>query len=410
MKMKLAEMLGYADIDQLNRIADQYQLQCNTHSKNELIQSILAAIQRKEAVKRQLSELSLSERRFLSTLLFDSRYAFSQEELVARVQQGRFDEEERSGLVTETAAGRKRATAQSKTSKRKTSKTAAASPPGPRSTIVKFKQAGWLFNGVSGASRYLFHVPTDLRERFRAEMSTAMREHLQYIDEPDGFRDEQQLLAEDVLTLLRYVRQHEPALTAEGFMYKRSILQLLEAMHILEEPPARGAWRFGYGRRMKDYPNRLSFVYDYAYYQQLLVEDGQQLRISPQGETMLASRALPEPTELYRFWLRLYKGAVPNILTLANWVHDLADRWVTTASLAEQLLPYIKPFYYDSAVDVLEKRVLGMMMHLGLLRIGEHREQGSVVRMTPVGHAVVAGVYVADQDRIELAPSGNERD
>ena len=398
--MKLAEMLGYADIEQLNRIADQYQLQCNSHSKNELIQTILSAIQRKEAVKQQLASLSIAERRFMSSLLFDSQHAFSQEELIARVQQGRFDEAP-TGSAAVVNSNRMSAV-KSTSSKSRSRKATPAEPPGPRSTIIKFKQSGWLFNGFTGASRYLFHVPTDLRDRFRDEMAASFRNQLHYIDEPDGFRDEQQLLAEDVLTLLRYIQQHEPAITAEGYMYKRNIQQVLESMHILEEPPARGAWRFGYGKRMKDYPNRMSFIYDYGYYQKLLLEDNGRLVLSPQGETVLTDRSLPEPTQLYRFWLRLYKGAIPNILTLANWLHTLADRWVTTASLGEQLLPYIKPFYYDSAQDVMEKRMLGMMMHLGLLRIGEHHEFGQVVRMTKIGHAVVAGVYVAEQDRIEL--------
>ncbi|MFS0722632.1 hypothetical protein [Paenibacillus sp. 1P07SE] len=370
--MKLAEMLGYADIEQLNRIAEQYRLQCNSHSKNELIQTILSTISRREAVKQQLNELTIAERRFLGTLLFDTQYAYSLEELIARVQQGRFDQEQKSAAI----ADRKHQPPGGKSRKTRSKKIDPPQPAGPRSTIVKFKEAGWLFNGFSGSSRYLLHVPTDLRDRFREQMALTMREQLQYIEEPDGFRDEQQLLAEDVLTLLRYIRQHEPAITAEGYMYKRSILQVLESMHILEEPPGRGAWRFGYGKRMKEYPNRMSLIYDYGYYDQLFKEESGRLVIAPSGTRMLEERMLPEPTELYRFWLRLYKGAIPNILTLANWIHVLADPWVTTASLASQLLPYIKPFYYDNASDVLETRILAMMMHMGLLRIGEHHRHG----------------------------------
>lgn len=61
------------------------------------------------------------------------------------------------------------------------------------------------------------------------------------------------------------------------------------------------------------------------------------------------------------------------------------------------LTPYVKPFFYDQSETILEQRLIGMMMHLGLLRIGEHAEHGQVIRMTPLGRTIVAGHSLDDE-------------
>ncbi|MBJ6363548.1 hypothetical protein ACFOQM_20195 [Paenibacillus sp. GCM10012307] len=398
--MNLAEMLGYADIGQLTRIAEVYRCECNSHSKNELIQSILRAISNKEGFKNQIHSMTWEEKRFLNSLLFDSQNAFSLEELIARVQQSRFDTEQQAPKSVQDEEKRGKATV--KKSRKSKQAGIRQEPASPRDLVVKFKQTGWLFNGLTGPGRYLFHVPGDLKERFGEELGRQLRSSLHYVDEPEGFRDEQGLAADDLLTLLQFTGKHEIALNAEGAMYKRMLQQLLDSLHIREEIPARGAWRFGYGRRIKDYPNRLSLLYDYAYYNGLLIEDEAVLKLTAKGQQWVADRRMEEPTLLYKFWLRLYKGAVPNLLSLASWIDKLGDRWVTVHSLEAVLEPFIKPYYYDTPQSIIEQRIIRMMMHVGLLRIGEKQGTGQVLRMTKIGHAVVAGVYVAGDDKIEL--------
>src|SRR5690348_3272925 len=82
--MNLADMLCYADIVQLTRIAETYDCRCSGHSKNELIQSILTAVHRRESLELRVGEMSEDDMRFLNSLLFESRTAYSLEELTAR--------------------------------------------------------------------------------------------------------------------------------------------------------------------------------------------------------------------------------------------------------------------------------------------------------------------------------------
>lgn len=381
--MNLSDMLSYADIGQLSKIAGAYRCECNGNSKNELIQSILSQINRHDVFENQITSMRLEDLRFLNSLLFESRQSYSLEDLVARVQQSRFGEEKKEPPIEPVK----------KTKKSKKKAALPPAPPSPRDIIVQFKHQGWLFNGFSGPGRYLFQVPNDLKARFRETLRRRFAMQLQYTDEPHMYRDEQGLIQEDIKQLLHYVYHNEVQLVSDGSMYKRFLQQMLDRMGVQEELPSKGAWRFGYGRHFNHYPDRFSFLYDYCCSAKYISEGKNGiLTVEDAGiERLENPAAAAEQEQVYRYWLKLYKGPVVNLLSLVHWIHALAADWVTVASLREVLVPFIKTYYYDDANAILEARLLKMMMHLGLLRIGEHPEYGTVVRMTKAGIAVIDG-------------------
>ncbi|GKU79524.1 hypothetical protein [Paenibacillus sp. L3-i20] len=379
--MNLSDMLSYADIGQLSKIAGVYRCECNGNSKNELIQSILSRISRHDVFEEQISDMKLEDLRFLNSLLFESRQSYSLEDLVARVQQSRFGEEK---IIEESEV----------VSKPKKSKKKVVPPPpplSPREIIARFKHQGWLFNGFSGPSRYLFQVPNDLKARFRETLRRRFAEQLQYTDEPPIYRDEQELITDDLKNLLHYVYQNEIQLTSDGSMYKRFTQQLLDQMGVVEELPAKGAWRFGYGRHFNHYPDRFSLLYDYCYNAKYISENEEKLTVTDIGLAKLQKSFTTELDGLYRYWLKLYKMPVTNLLSLVHWIQALSEEWVTVQSVKSVLSPFIKVYFYDDVDSILEQRILKMMMHIGLLRIGEHPLYGTVIRMTKAGNAVVSG-------------------
>lgn len=126
--MNLADMLSYADIHDLNRIADTYACECNMHSKNELIQSILTTVGRRDIFEERVDALTMEDIRFLNTLLFEERGLFSLEELVARVQQAKFLKEEKENS-------------------------------NPRDTISKFKSTAGCFTVIPSRPSIFFKCP-----------------------------------------------------------------------------------------------------------------------------------------------------------------------------------------------------------------------------------------------------------
>ncbi|WP_027093632.1 hypothetical protein [Cohnella thermotolerans] len=394
--MNLADMLCYADIDQLTRIADTYRCECSSHSKNELIQTILSTVQRRDVLESRVQDISLEDLRFLNSLLFEQRAAYSLEELAARAQlpapEPALQASEPPQLQKPDGRGKR-------------PKRAEPPPPEPensaRSAIARFKRFGWLFNGFSHQTRFLYHVPDDVKRRLCEALDRKFRASLDVRGEPSVYRDERGLAEDDVRALLLFVRDNDVPLTADSVMYKRQLQQALELMNVAETAPGRSAWRFGYGRRYRDYPDRFSLLYDYCCFENWLQELPDRLALTAEGERRASGSERVDPSALYRFWLKLYKTPVPNLISLVQWVSRLAGEWTTVESIERILLPLVKPFYYDTPQDVLRKRVLGSMMHLGLLMWGETEGGEPVVRMTPQGRRMVTGNEVRFEDRLQ---------
>jgi hypothetical protein len=366
--LNLADMLCYADIHQLNKIAQHYRCECSVNSKNELIQAILNAINRNESFNKFISDMTIEDIRFLNSMLFESRALYSLEDLTARASQARFAPAVGGGDLS-------------------------------REMISAFKQKGWIFNGYSHETKYVFQVPDDLRERTCDALQGRFQSNLDRVDEPPAYRDEQHVIADDIMYLLRYIAQEDVPLTTDGAIYKRVLIQLLDGMTVKEQPLSRGGWRFGYGRRFREYPDRFSFIYDYCYYNELLREQDDQLQLTDKGQKLVIANHKEDLGQIFRLWIRLYKGPIRNVLALTHWVQRLSSRWVTASSLIQCLGPMVKPFYYDNAETIVEQRILQMMMHLGLIRIGEN-VNGKVVQATQIALSVIRGVKVSDEEVI----------
>lgn len=356
--MNLADMLTFADIGQLSRIANHYECECNGNSKHELIQSILQMIGRREFIKQRVDQLGVEDLRFLNMLLFAGHRQFSLEELIAFAQQSRFTEE-------------------------------AKQRESPREVIAAFRQRGWLFNGSTANTRYLFEVPEDLKRRFKETLESRFKANIVKAKaEPAAYREEFDLLTKDLRELLDYVSRHEVPLNAEGIMYRRNQLQLMEKLHV-SEALVGGGWRFGYGRRFKVYPSRFALLYDYAYHLRLIREEGGVLTLTASGSSFLEENKQEALIQFVSFWLRLYKGPISNLLSLIYWIERCSAQWVTASSLFAQIGFLIRPFFYDTPESIFEERILRMMLHLGLIRIGEDGSSERFVQVTPFGSQAI---------------------
>lgn len=455
--MNLSEMLSFADIGLLGTIARHYQCDCSNHSKNELIQAILSALNRRDTIEQQLEQLTDADIRLMNRLLFDRRTYFSLEELTAIVKQtsrehstasitgqsittppinghSKTDQYDGAGASRkETVHPDATITHENRTNTVKMPKKTASSrsrhknhannaapvdhtaisiayneqhihtdEASPRETILKFRNRGWLFNGHSQQTKYLFRIPEDIKRRFSDCFAAHIRKQLEYIDTPAVYRDETHIIEQDILQFLRFVHQNKIPLTIDGTMYKRTLQQILALFHVQEEPVKSRGWRFGYGRKFKDYPDRFSFIYDYCYYSGLIEEQPQGLRLTSRGIERVRDQKREDLLDLYKLWLKLYKGPIPNLQPLVQWIHLICDRWTTVESLHRTLRRMIQSYYYDSTDQILNKRIIQMMMHLGLLQVGEDESRGSVVRVTKLGSRVITGTYVPEEEWIKL--------
>ncbi|WP_380705902.1 hypothetical protein [Salinithrix halophila] len=354
--MNFADLLTYADIDTLQRMASHYGCGHDLHSKNDLISSLLHHLGGKSRLEGEVDTLSEAEFRFLQQLCFDSRDLFSQEELLAKGRAALDGKKEE-----------------------------------PRRLVRLACRKGWLFPGFSHRHKYLFRMPADLRRRYLNLFADKYGEGGG--PSPSAYRSEEGLLEEDLYRFLTFLYRHEVRLTSEGGIYRQQQRQLFQTFQVREDPIDRKGWRFGFGRRYHLYPDRFSLLYDYAFFKGYIAEDEMEgcLRLTEAGAGKVMDNEVGEGKELYRFWLRLYKKPIPQLAMIVKWVELLArESWQETDRLFEVASPWMASYYYESEEDLFH-RIMKMMLHLGLLRIGE-TGQSRVVRMNPTGRGWISGV------------------
>lgn len=343
--MNLAEIMVYTDIRQLHQIAQHYGLTCDVHSKNELITTLLMNVKQKDTIVQEVEQLTPNETHFLLLLFFDKRSHYSMEDLLAK-----------GGIATELVDEQRK--------------------EGVRKLIASALKRGWIFP-AKGSATGQFQVPNDLREPYVQALlnnwKQSRHQESQLTETVLAYRDEGVAACDDLLQILRFMESEPIPLTAEGGMYRRYQLQLFKFLTIHEEPLTPQKWRFGYGLHFDLYPDRFSLLYDYCYYQRWIRESTSHVEITERGvEQILKPQSEQTYYDLIRFWMRLYKRAIPNLPMLVQLIPFMSKgRWIAQAEIEQTLLQWVKPFYYDDSTNVLTNRVLKMMVHLGLLKVGE---------------------------------------
>jgi hypothetical protein len=340
--MNLAEILVFTDIRQLHLIANHYGCECDPHSKNDLITSLLSSLRHKPTIWQEVGQLSSAETHFLLLLFLDKRTVLSLEDLLAK-----------AGLALDTAKERKQEEA--------------------RKFIASALKRGWIFP-ANGKTVGQYRIPLDIREPYLQAWLEKWRGGTgEEPAAPDAYRDEGTALCDDIVQFLQFLQREPVPLTAEGGMYKRFQSQLFQFLHVKENPLPPQKWRFGYGLHFDLYPDRFSLLYDFCYYHKWIEEVPGRVSITQEGLEQLERHYSDQLYhDLIRFWIRLYKRAIPNLPMLVQLIPLMtAGSWVRQEEICRTLLPWIRPFYYDDPVNILTNRVLKMMVHAGLLKVGQ---------------------------------------
>lgn len=345
--MNLPDLLTYADIDQLRQMADYYKLP-RTHSKHTLITSLLTTMQRPSLWVNRTRHLPSAEKRFWQLLLFDSRGSFNLEELLGKARQALKQED-----------------------------------GNPRTLVASAIKSGLLFPGSARRKdRFLYDVPQDVRKHviraFRHTFTSSAA-----CPEPSAYRDEQHCLVTDLMRFLSFIGEKGVRLTAASAIHRQDLLMIMRNMTVQEKLPDKKQWRFGFGRRYHQYPDRFSLIYDYAYYRQFISENGHtlSLAVNLNGNKLSQDH---EAEQMYNFWLRLYRKPIPALPAIVKWIFLSAGaEWVHASRLRTVVNDWLSPYYYmskDEQCDLLVK----MLAHLGVIRTGD-----DALQMTECGLAWV---------------------
>ncbi|TDY50713.1 XPB/Ssl2-like helicase family protein [Alicyclobacillus sacchari] len=337
--MRLSECLNHASISTLQAIARSLQLSCTMYSKLDLVQSILESLRNPLCLAEQFDRWHEEWGVSLRRIALHRRNTFAKEEMEYLL----------AFAGDDTSHCLKRALSQ-----------------------------GWLFLQNDSPRRHSYIVPKDMQIALREHFHRHWRGEIQVRgDDPLVQVDEGMAALNDLHTLLQYVQQRDVRLTASGAMYKRHVLQLMELFEV-EEPTELPQWRFGYGRRTYDYPDRLALLYDFAYDEGMVVErQDERLTVDPARlSDFLSLGRKAQLRRLLQFYMRTYRRPIPRLYDIIATILLLADDWTSSASLYAVCAPQVKAFYYDEPKDVWDKRIVKMLIHLGVARLGYDDESG----------------------------------
>ncbi|MCF6093367.1 hypothetical protein L1765_05065 [Microaerobacter geothermalis] len=340
--MNISEMLSICDFHDLHRMALQYECECNFHSKNELIQSLLFQVKDNNRLKNQFHDLTTEEISFLYQLIFDTKHSFSYEDILAKAKNSLLNADDKQGYRKMTAS---------------------------------FIKRGWLFRLSRGRVGLHFEFPEDIKKRLIMIILDDLKEKCVYRSSPSIIQDERFALYYDWHQLINFIyQQGEIPVTNQGAIYKKYLQQLFQQFSVGEEELQKGDWRFGYGRTFHLYPDRFSLLYDYTYHQGFIEEVPNGLRLTTKGAEAVGHFQDKETfmLSIFHFWQRVYRKAIPMLPMIVTMVILLVkDGWAEEKSLKSILQKWIPPFYYDNADVVFQKRILKMLLHLGIVRRGE---------------------------------------
>lgn len=365
--MRIADWLTYTDIEQLKELNRCYGLTPNHHSKHDLICSLLSQISQKNKLEQMVDELTASEHRFLQLILLDHHVGYSIEELLAR---GRMALQDQEGT--------------------------------PRSLVIGAIRRGWLFPGFSSHNHDLYHMPTDLKKQLIGIVTAPFLRDLLADEQLDGYRNEMNLMWDDLIQFLRFTERELVRLTQDGAIYKQLQKKLFQSFSVVTKPLEKKEPRFGFGRSYHLYPDRFSLIYDYAYYQGYIQEcENGILCLTPKGQGKCTDTNKNESLQdLYRFWIRLYRRPIAGLPIILRWIGVLAQSgWISLTQVHLAVRPWLKR-YYNETEDSLFRKTIQMLLHLGVVQLGK-KDDLSYLNLTEYGRRWMNVVSVFDEPTIE---------
>ncbi|MBD1371605.1 hypothetical protein IC620_04440 [Hazenella sp. IB182357] len=363
--MRMADWLSYTDIEQLKSMNRYYGFDQETkHSKYELIRVLLQTIGNECFVHKNYDELEQDAKRFTQLIILDTSLSFTMEELRA--------------------------------------KASLAGSAKPQALIRDTIKRGWLFPGYTHQTQYLFHVPHDVRKHLLSRLATSYRQspHIcKYT--PAIYRDESHLLHVDFIQFLHFIKTEVVKTTHSGAIYKNQQKQLFAQFQIEEEVITKRGPRFGFGRRYHEYPDRFSFIYDYAYYGGYIREnlDGS-LGLTEAGNGKLHENEEENLKAMYRFWIRLYRKPIQQLPMVIRWIGLLGyPDWIEQESVWLAVKNWLTPYFYLNH-EALFQKVIKMLLHLGVIKVGIEDEI-TYLTLTQSGQKWMQGVSAFREREIE---------
>lgn len=326
MCMNLMEVLLFQDRQELMKLLNEsYEEKINVNSKRELIEILYPRLTNREKVTGRFQSLSTNAQKLTLYLCFDKKLFNSKEELhgiVPNIDKNQF-----------------------------------------LSLIEQLTLNGILFVYKNGN----YVIPNQIKKEIIESIQRSMIDHSFILPSLD-VEEKELTIIHDLFVFIDYVCEKPLSLTKVGTMYKKDFQGIMKQFKVQEQLPNE-QWRFGYGRRFSQYPDRFSLLYDYCYSKGWIKESNNQLITTSKVEELYDMRINELLQNIVSFWHKLYKRPIPTIGLLYELLLSVLKdgEGIEEEFLVSFFRPFVFEYYFDSTDDIITKRFLNMLVFLDIV-------------------------------------------
>lgn len=324
--MNLMDVLLFQKQKELKKLLCGSNPEINVHSKREIVEFLIPLLMNVDEISNRMRGLSDEARTVLLALSCDEKLTYCNEELLCFV---------------------------------------------PRSTRSNYlliyeelMNNGFLFSYVEKQ----MIVPIQLKQRIIKVFTRKLEEDL--IAFPSRENENKLIpIVNDIFSFVEMLAEKPIPITVNGVIYKKDFNRIMDNFSYPENYPNE-KWRFGYGRRFANYPDRFSLIYDFCYSKKWIKEEDGFLSVTNESEQLYDLKIYECISSLIQYWLKLYKRNIPIIPCLYKLLVSTIreEKGLDEEVIISMFSPFVEPYYYDDKQAIIRKRLLAMLVHLNVLQ------------------------------------------
>ncbi|MCT8138906.1 hypothetical protein H1D32_15015 [Anaerobacillus sp. CMMVII] len=335
--MNLMDVLLFQDRNELIKLVKEREVAFNLNSKRELVEVLYPMLLNSEHISAKFDSLTNEAQKIVLALCYDQKLFLSKEELYGLTP----------SLDTITF----------------------------QKVIEELTANGFLFCYVN--RNYL--IPSQIKKQLVRSIHLKIEDYRLVL--PATALDAEISIVNDLFVFIDYVQEKPLSLTKTGVIYKKDFQSMMNHFRYKETLPNE-QWRFGYGRRFSQYPDRFSLLYDFCFENGWLLEKEGVLTVQPCVEDLYDMRLPQLMKSIITYWQKLYRRPFPTVRLLYQ---ILLDSLTEGEALEEEplisfLTPFVNEYYFDNKEDIITKRFFYMLEYMDVIkRVEFHNISGFTV-------------------------------
>ena len=257
-------------------------------------------------------------------------------------------------------------------------------------------ESGFIFTIAVRQMQYHYIIPEDLRLLLIKILAKDVNATLTSLKEtPRSIRNDGFALIRDTFTFLCFASQYGIRTTQQGSIYKRIQKRLLASFEVPNDTPK------VYDRinPTEGNPDRLAFIHQFCWAQDLIDSDGSDFRCSEAGEEWIAKPDGEKLVDIYTHWLEHAVSREAPISIALSIARTLPPNlWIRLSSLQEQVTKFaVNAIWSQTLYSQLERSFVNCLTYMGGVAFAEI-EGDIAIQVADLGRRLLYGEKIENYE------------